>query len=464
MKTLYTTNMNPNMNSNINPNMNPNMNPKEYKCNICRKFYASYKSLWDHNKKFHRNQNVNNNHNVNDNTNQNGNNTTSQHINNTNQNGNNTSQNINNTNQNINNTNQNTNKIIKCEFCNKIFLSRFAKSNHKKKACKFNPNNSKYCNNSKLDMLEKENSELRNENENIKKSLNKIEKQLLLYNSKQHYILKPKDNFIKKINKLSNNYTISNKSSSNMFINFSENIFIFNNNHIKFFYHDYQIFFKAKDIARILNYENGEHAIIEHVNVNDKFRICDIFENELKDTTLTIPILVDENIKTMFISESGLYSLLFNSSLEKQEIVNFKRYIIYDIFPAIRRNGSYNIINNYIEEDLDKYYKKDCVYIIHVIDNIYKYGYTSSVAKRLQHHKNTLKYTKIIKIYEMLSINQIVELEKKIKKLIHVLNINRVLYNELTKDTQIEIFEIDNDNLYNIIEKIDEFSNTILNK
>ena len=26
------------------------MNTKEYKCNICNKFYASYKTLWDHTK------------------------------------------------------------------------------------------------------------------------------------------------------------------------------------------------------------------------------------------------------------------------------------------------------------------------------------------------------------------------------------------------------------------------------
>jgi prophage antirepressor-like protein len=45
-----------------------------------------------------------------------------------------------------------------------------------------------------------------------------------------------------------------------------------------------------------------------------------------------------------------------------------------EVLPAIRKNGCYNIINNYIDEDLDKYYKKDCVYIIHIQDNIYKYG------------------------------------------------------------------------------------------
>ena len=32
------------------------MDKKEFKCNICNKFYASYKSVWEHNKKFHKNK------------------------------------------------------------------------------------------------------------------------------------------------------------------------------------------------------------------------------------------------------------------------------------------------------------------------------------------------------------------------------------------------------------------------
>jgi hypothetical protein len=59
------------------------------------------------------------------------------------------------------------------------------------------------------------------------------------------------------------------------------------------------------------------------------------------------------------------------------------------VLPSIRKTGSYNLIENYIDEDLDKYYNKDCktknslefifdcVYIIHIKDNIYKFGNTS---------------------------------------------------------------------------------------
>jgi hypothetical protein len=73
-------------------------------CNICNKNYSSYKSLWNHNKKFH-NNNVTTVNNVNTNVNTNVNN--------------------------VNNIHQ-----IKCENCNKIFKSRQAKSLHIKKYCK----------------------------------------------------------------------------------------------------------------------------------------------------------------------------------------------------------------------------------------------------------------------------------------------------------------------------------------
>ena len=275
--------------------------------------------------------------------------------------------------------------------------------------------------------------------------------------SNKQYNIQLNDRSINKI------YRLSNNTKNNMFINFSKNIFTFNNNSIRFFYYDNQIFFKAEDIAKILNYDNTINAVQINVNSNDKFKICDIFKEQLQNNlTQSVPFLQDD-LDTIFINEFGLYSLIISSSLSEHETQYFKRWIISNIFPAIRKNGSYNIINNYIDENLDKYYKKDCVYIINIVDNIYKYGYSSNIAKRLQHHNNTLNYNKIIKIYEMKSINQTIELEKKIKKLVYSLNINRVLTNENSKYTHTEIFEIDNDNLYNIVEKINEFFDEILN-
>ncbi len=63
-------------------------------CNICNKIYSSYKSLWNHNKEFHKNKNNE---------------------------------------FNIVNTNVKIIKSLTCELCNKIFNNRPAKSIHKKK-------------------------------------------------------------------------------------------------------------------------------------------------------------------------------------------------------------------------------------------------------------------------------------------------------------------------------------------
>ena len=37
---------------------NININMDDHKCNICNKQYSSYKSLWNHNKEFHKNNNT----------------------------------------------------------------------------------------------------------------------------------------------------------------------------------------------------------------------------------------------------------------------------------------------------------------------------------------------------------------------------------------------------------------------
>jgi hypothetical protein len=86
----------------------------EYKCILCDKLYSSYQSLWIHNKKFHTYTNINVKNNVK-----------------------NVKNNVKNVKNNVKNVKENVQivKSLTCEFCNKIFNNRPAKSIHKKK-CK----------------------------------------------------------------------------------------------------------------------------------------------------------------------------------------------------------------------------------------------------------------------------------------------------------------------------------------
>ena len=94
------------------------------------------------------------------------------------------------------------------------------------------------------------------------------------------------------------------------------------------------VWFKAKDIATALDYANTTKAIRDNVDEEDRMRLdqlCNRMQNE------------NEN-KTIFINESGMYSLILNS--KKPEAKAFKRWITAEVLPSIRKTGEYKIIQD----------------------------------------------------------------------------------------------------------------------
>ena len=86
--------------------------------------------------------------------------------------------------------------------------------------------------------------------------------------------------------------------------------------------------FCGKDVAEALGYKRSRDAIDQHVEKDDavKHRLID----SLGRKQLTI-----------FINESGLYSLILSSKLESAK--RFKRWVTGEVLPAIRKQGGYMI-------------------------------------------------------------------------------------------------------------------------
>lgn len=83
--------------------------------------------------------------------------------------------------------------------------------------------------------------------------------------------------------------------------------------------------FCAADICRALGYNNGRDAISRH---------CDEGDVVKHDTPTT------SGVQTMtFVTESGLYSLIFGSKLESAK--QFKKWVTSDVLPSIRKHGMY---------------------------------------------------------------------------------------------------------------------------
>ena len=90
--------------------------------------------------------------------------------------------------------------------------------------------------------------------------------------------------------------------------------------------------FKGKEVATILGYKNTMQAIRVNVDDDDKKKMEEL--GKLSDSSL------DANAKrSMYINESGLYSLILRS--EKPEAKTFKKWVTSEVLPSIRKTGAY---------------------------------------------------------------------------------------------------------------------------
>lgn len=88
---------------------------------------------------------------------------------------------------------------------------------------------------------------------------------------------------------------------------------------------DNQPWFVGKDITDVLEYRNGSRDINRHVDELDRRKEMVNDGNQLKETIL--------------VNESGLYSLIFSSKMDKAK--EFKRWVTSEVLPTIRKHGAY---------------------------------------------------------------------------------------------------------------------------
>lgn len=83
--------------------------------------------------------------------------------------------------------------------------------------------------------------------------------------------------------------------------------------------------FVANDVATMLGYANPRDAIANHVDEEDKATVA------IHDGS--------QNRNMVVITESGFYSLVLSSKIEKAKKV--KKWVTSEVLPSIRKNGGY---------------------------------------------------------------------------------------------------------------------------
>ena len=96
------------------------------------------------------------------------------------------------------------------------------------------------------------------------------------------------------------------------------------------------IWFRGKSVANILKYTNTRKAIRDHVDEEDKctLKMLKSWGNG------SFPL---KNNHVIYINESGLYSLILKSVMDKAK--EFKRWVTKEVLPSIRKTGKYEFNN-----------------------------------------------------------------------------------------------------------------------
>jgi prophage antirepressor-like protein len=189
-------------------------------------------------------------------------------------------------------------------------------------------------------------------------------------------------------------------------INFEKNkiIVIIDNNNI--------IWFNAKQVCISLEYKNAKQSIINNVEKSDKIQL----------KNMNISFEMQQQPDSIYINESGLYSLLITSRNKKSK--KFIKWITSDVLPKLRQKNIFspdeNITkllkkineleskNKLLQNDLklEKFPDGAMVYVIEDTDTdgeiYYRIGKTDNMNKRINiHNTHSIHNKKVVHYVEL---------------------------------------------------------------
>lgn len=182
--------------------------------------------------------------------------------------------------------------------------------------------------------------------------------------------------------------------------------FVFEGRQIRVIKWSDDIWFCAKDITAALEYIDSVNAIKTHVDGDDKI-IYKNLQEKCGGGSWQNFMLSEIDQQSIFINESGLYTLIFGSKMPRA--LKFKKWVISEVLPSIRKNGIYKTpesVNPNLEY-VDRHsrealalmdtLKMDVIYIYEIhASNIgsrraYKYGITYELDVRGNKHRDKYK-------------------------------------------------------------------------
>ena len=153
-----------------------------------------------------------------------------------------------------------------------------------------------------------------------------------------------------------------------------EKVFHYEENELSVIKFKDKIWLKAKQVALLLGYLDPGRSIRRNVDPEDKITLERLIEKG--GAKSASPLVSNFQGSTLYLNESGLYSLIFGSKLESAKA--FKRWVTKDVLPSLRKTGRYdycinhkynNMLTSKIESETDLHVK-----VVHFLKKRYPHS------------------------------------------------------------------------------------------
>lgn len=138
--------------------------------------------------------------------------------------------------------------------------------------------------------------------------------------------------------------SLSKTTSPSIIFDIINKSFSFQDSHVNVIIHDSKPWFRGKDVVIILGYSNLNKALGEHVSKKYKVQRAQLGKPQNRsDHSYTY-----NEGKIVYISEAGLYELIFSSKLPIAQ--EFKHWVFENVLPNIRQVGQERYIQQLEEQ------------------------------------------------------------------------------------------------------------------
>jgi prophage antirepressor-like protein len=162
--------------------------------------------------------------------------------------------------------------------------------------------------------------------------------------------------------------------------------------------------------------------------------------NEIQGGSKTDPPLNQNEKNTIYISESGLYELIFSS--KKESAIAFKDYVFDTILPSIRKTGSYNIkLNTIYDTSFFTYFLTTMTLQIMIKKCCILCSCTTIQLQIMDHDKSLFNYSD--KQFSFIEVNGLVYFRaKNITKFLEYVDIKQAISKNVNIEDKISLKDL----------------------